>query len=148
MVLRLYHKMAIIETSFMTNHVIIFLLDISIIINMIFPFCPLLFNFPFFLFALINHSMFVCCNRQVFLIFSGQTNIGCTGYSVHNHLCVRNFSPGIFTVDINWKRNIFSMVLRPSATSLPCTGALIPRSIITVKSCDKIGIRYNAVENL
>ena len=43
---------------------------------------------PVFVFVLINKSMFVCHIIQVFLRFSGQTNIRYTGYSVHNHLCI------------------------------------------------------------
>ena len=57
----------------------IFVRDISIIMNTIFPFCPLSFTCPF-LFYLINHPMFVCRSMQVFLKFTGQTNIVCTGY--------------------------------------------------------------------
>ena len=55
------------------------------------PFMSKFFTCPFFVFALINYSMFVCCIRQVFLKFYYQTNIRCTGSSFHNHFYVMNF---------------------------------------------------------
>ena len=88
---------------FTTKYFHIFVRKISIILNMALHFCPLLFTCPFFLFDLINQSMFECRIRQAFLKLSGQANILCTGYSVHNHLCVIKFSPGSCTVEINRK---------------------------------------------
>ena len=44
----------------------IFMRDTIIILHMITSFCPLPFTCPFFSFALINYSMFVCCIIQVF----------------------------------------------------------------------------------
>ena len=55
---------------------------------------PCLYTFaylPFFVFALINYSMFSYRIRQVFLELSGQTKIICMSYSVHNHPCVIKF---------------------------------------------------------
>ena len=66
----------------------IFVRYISIILNMIFHFCPFSFTCPFSVFTLINHNMFECRSRQVFLKFTGQANTGCTDSSVHNHMCV------------------------------------------------------------
>ena len=102
------------------------------------PFLSTFFYLPIFVFALINHSMFVCRSRQVFLKFYGQTNIVCTGSSVHNHMCVKTFSPGSCTVCINWRKNISAMELRPFNNYLPCPCALIQKSIITENTCDNI----------
>ena len=55
------------------------------------PFLSTFVFLAFFVFALINYNMFACRIRQVFLKFSGQSSIRCTGYSVHNYLCVVNF---------------------------------------------------------
>ena len=55
------------------------------------PFMYNFFNLPFFVFDLINNSMFAWRIRKVFLKIYGQTNIGCTGSSVHNHMCVITF---------------------------------------------------------
>ena len=90
---------------------------------------PFLFTFiylPLFLFAFIDHSMFACHSRQVFLKLSDQTNMGCTGSSMHNHLCVITFSPRSCTIGINFKRNLVPMALMPSTISLPYPGPLIP----------------------
>ena len=50
------------------------------------PFLTTFVCLPVFLFALINHCIFVCHTIQVFLEFSFQTNIGCTDSSVYNYL--------------------------------------------------------------
>ena len=64
-------------------------------------------------------------------------------------LCVSYlFAPGSCRVDINCKRKILSMTLRPSTTYQPCPGTLMPRLIITENECDNIAIRYNAVAHL
>ena len=48
------------------------------------------------------------------------------------NICVSYpFAPRIFTVDINWKRNIFSVELRLSNTYLSCPVSLIAWLIIT-----------------
>ena len=96
-VLYVYQKMEITETGLYKKHFQIFVRYISIILYMILPFCTLFLTCQFFVFPLINHSMFACHSRQVFLKFTGQTNIKCTGSSVHNHLCVIN----VFTLTLH-----------------------------------------------
>ena len=54
-------------------------------------FLSILVYLPVFVFSFINHSVFECRSREVFLKFTGQTNIGFTGSSVHNHICVITF---------------------------------------------------------
>ena len=53
--------------------------------------------------------------------------------------------PGSYTVAINLKINLLSVSLRPSTTSLPCPGALAPRSIIILQACDNIDNKYITV---
>ena len=101
-----------------------------------------------FVLSLINHSMFACCIREVFLKSSDQNNTRCMGSRVHNHMCVTVFSSGSSTVDVNWKINLLSMVLRPYTTYMPCSSAMIPRSIMKENSCDNIDIRYNVVVHI
>ena len=74
-----------------TKHLNMFVRNISIILNTIFPFCSLWFTCPSFVSDLINYSMFECHHRNVSLNFPCQTNIRCTGYNVHNHLCFITF---------------------------------------------------------
>ena len=40
------------------------------------------------------------------------------------------------------------MALRPYNNYIPCTGALIPRSIITENAGDNVEIRYNTVAHM
>ena len=50
-----------------TKHLNIFVWNIIILLNMILPFYPFSFDCTYFIFAFINHYMFACRIRQVFL---------------------------------------------------------------------------------
>ena len=123
----------------------IFVVNISILLNIILPFCPLLFTCPFFVFALINHSMFACCMRKVFLNSMDKLTSD-VRVPVCIIICVSYpFAPGTFTFNINWNISLLSMALRSSTIYLSCSGALIPWSIIIEKYCDNIDNSYNSV---
>ena len=52
------------------------------------------------------------------------------------------FSPGSYTVDINWYIKLLLMALIPYTTYISCPGSLIPQSVIIEKDCEnfKLGI--------
>ena len=86
--------------------------------------------------------------RHMFLEFFSQTDII---FCVQKYIRIYEsniFDPGSWKVDINWYIKRLSMILRPSTTSLPCTGALIPWPIVIEWLWDKTGIRYSAEAHL
>ena len=95
------------------------------------PLLSTLFYLPFFVFSLINNSMFACSTRHMFWNYMAKLTS-----DVQVLVCITihvsyPFAPGSCTFAINWERKLLPMALRPSTTSLPFSGALIPRSTIT-----------------
>ena len=80
------HTKTMMEASLYYKKINIFVRNISILLNMILPLCLILFTCPFFVFALINRSIFACCMIQVLFKFSDKNIIRCTSSSVHYHL--------------------------------------------------------------
>ena len=91
---------------FITKHFHIFVRYIIIILNMIFPFWPLLFTCQFFAFYLINQSMFTLRSRQVFLS-TGQTNVGFTVSNLYNHLCHNFLHLEVSQLKLIRRKNLF-----------------------------------------
>ena len=67
----------------------------------------------------------------------------CTAICVSNRLI-----PGSWPVAIRWKMKLLSVKFSSYTTYLPCTGALIPQSIIILKYFDNIDNNYNDAAHL
>ena len=85
------HKMEMIETGFYCNIFSHICAQPQYHSEHDIPFLCNYVYLPIYYFFLINHPIFTCRSREVFLKLTGQTNIICKSSSVHIHLCVIHF---------------------------------------------------------
>ena len=123
-VLRVYRKLARMETGLYIYIINFFVRNISMILNMMVPFCILLVTSSFFIWLV--QSLHVC----VLNFFLGYLDKIPSLVEVEEFitLCVSYiFAPVSCRVDINRKRTLLSVPLRPSTIYSTCIGTLSPQ---------------------
>ena len=130
------------------KHVHIFICNSIILLHIILTFYPLPFNFPFFVLPSSTNPFYRMHWTGVFDIPMLNLHQHYQLHCAQKYACHTINNQSVSQLPLTGKETFFSVVLRPSTTSMKCSGSLTPLLIIILQACDNIENKHNYMANL